>query len=242
MAGVLFLIIQAKRMKDVFGLALLDYQHKTMESPLLLHTEYGSPEPVPIERFFAGENEFPDLDIFTLEQVHGKTLDIGAASERHALCLQKRGYDISAMDISESCGVVMKEAGVEKIIIEDVFDFNGQIFDTIFMLMNGIGIAGTIEGLKKLLRHLKQMMKPTGQLFLDSSDISYLYENNPLPKNTYFGELSYRYQYKDTLGDPFNWLFIDLEKLIEIANLVGWDCQIIYEDETGAYLARLQMM
>ncbi len=213
-------------MEDLFGKALLDYQQKTMESPLLLHTEYGQPEPVPLEQFFVEEGEFPDLDIFALEQVYGKILDIGAATGRHALYLQNRGHDITAMDISESCGVVMKEAGVEKIVVEDVFNFDGQIFDTIFMLMNGIGIAGTIEGLKKLLGHLHQMLKPTGQLLLDSSDISYLYEESPWPENTYFGELTYRYQYNDTLGDPFNWLFIDREKLVEIANSVAWNCQI----------------
>ncbi|MCK5702220.1 MAG: class I SAM-dependent methyltransferase [Cyclobacteriaceae bacterium] len=227
-------------MKDLFGQALLDFHQKTMGVPLLLHTEYGPPETIPLERFFAGEDEFPDLDIFALEQVHGKILDIGAATGRHAFYLQSQGHDITAMDISGSCGIVMKEIGVEKIIIKDIFNFEGQIFDTIFMLMNGIGIAGTIEGLKKLLRHIKCVLKPTGQLLFDSSDISYLYEDRPLPENAYFGELSYRYQYKNKFGDPFNWLFIDREKLVDIANSVGWSCQIIYEDETGAYLARLQ--
>lgn len=166
MNGLSFLIIQAELMKDLFGQALLDFQQKTMGSPLLLHTEYGPPETLPLERFFVGEDEFPDLDIFTLEQVYGKILDIGAATGRHALYLQNQGHDVTAMDISESCGIVIKEMGVEKIIIKDIFNFEGQIFDTIFMLMNGIGIAGTIEGLKKLLRHLKPMLKPTSQLLL----------------------------------------------------------------------------
>lgn len=76
---------------------------------------------------------------------------------------------------------------------------------------------------------------------MDSSDISYLYEDNPLPVNKYFGELLYQYEYKGVLGDSFNWLYIDQQKLTEIANSTGWICQIIFADETDAYLARLQM-
>lgn len=226
-------------MKDLFGQALLDYHNQTFESPLLLHTEYGSPEKIPLERFFL--DEYSDLENFALEQVNGKILDVGAASGRHVLHLQNQGFDVTAMDVSVSCATIMKEIGIEKIITEDIYKYENQTYDTIIMLMNGIGISGSFEGLKKLLIHLKNVLKQTGQLFLDSSDISYLYEGNTLPMNKYFGELSYQYEYKGVLGDSFSWLYIDHETLIDVADSTGWICQIIFEDETDAYLARLQM-
>ena len=228
-------------MKDIFGKALLDFQHKTFDPPLLLHNEYGSPESISMERFFNDQDEFSALENFALEQASGRIVDIGAATGRHALYLQNLRHDITAMDISVSCGVLMKEIGLRKIIVEDIFNFNGQEFDTILMLMNGIGLAGNIEGLERLLTHFKNILNPAGQLLVDSSDISYLYKDIPLPTNKYFGELAFQYEYKNMISDPINWLYIDQEKLMSISNSTGWSCQVIFEDETDAYLARLQI-
>jgi len=226
--------------KDIFGQALLDFQHKIFEPPLLLHNEYGFPESIPVERFFRDQDEFSDLDNFALAQVRGCVLEIGACTGRHALHLQNQGYDITTMDISAGCGAIMKEIGLKKILIEDIYNYKNQQFDTIFMLMNGIGIARNLAGLEKLLLHLENILSPTGQFLVDSSNISYLYDDIPLPTNKYFGELSFQYEYKNMISDPVSWLYVDQEKLVAIANSMGWSCQIIFEDDTDAFLARLQ--
>lgn len=227
-------------MKDLFGQALLDFYHNRFTPPLLLHNEYGEPEEIPIERYFLQEDEYLELEIYALQQFDGKILDIGSAMGRHVLHLQELGFDITAMDISSACGQLMKETGIEKIIIDDIYNYQGQKYDTISMLMNGIGIAGKLSGLKQLLNHLSTILNQSGQLLVDSSDISYLYENTEFPKHKYFGELSFHYEYKDQMDESFDWLYIDQEKLNEIANECGYSCQIIFEDETDAYLARLQ--
>ena len=227
-------------MKDIFGQALSDYYYNSFTPPLLLHNEYGKPEEIPIERYFLKEGEYSSLEIYALEQFSGKILDIGSATGRHVLHLQELGYDITALDISASCGKLMHVMGVKKVIVDDIFHFNDHVYDTISMLMNGIGIAGNISGLKELLMRLKTMLQPAGQLLIDSSDISYLYENIELPRDKYYGELSFNYEYKGVKGETFNWLYIDQQKLIEIANKCDWSCQVIFEDETEAYLARLQ--
>ena len=238
--GSLLQIIPASMMKDVFGQALLDFHHHNFQGPLLLHNEYGPPEEIPVERYFIKEDEYSELEIFALQYLQGKILDIGSATGRHVLHLQQLGHDITALDISEACGKLMKETGVEKVIIDDIYNFDRRSYDTISMLMNGIGIVGNIDGLKQLLEHLKTILVPSGQLIIDSSDISYLYEKTKLPKDKYFGELRFHYEYKKTIDEPFDWLYIDQEKLMEVANECGWNCQIIFADETDAFLARLQ--
>lgn len=227
-------------MDDLFGIALLDFYHNRSTEPLILHTVYGPPESVPLERFFEDENEFSDLDFFALELIRGSILDIGAAAGKHALYLQQLDYDITAMDISPSCGKIMKQSGLKKIIITDVFQYTGKKFDTILMLMNGIGLAENLAGIEQLFNHLKSMINPGGQLLLDSTDISYLYEKNQKPIARYFGELTFSYEYKNKLSEPFNWIYIEQKKLLETAKKTGWKCQIIFEDESNAYLARLQ--
>ena len=227
-------------MKDLFGQALYDYYNNSFEPPLLLHNEYGPPEVIPVESYFHEEDEFSDLEIYALHRSRGKVLDIGAATGRHAYYLQNNGFDVTALDISYSCGKLMKHIGIKKVIIDNIFNFSSLKYDTIFMLMNGIGIAGTIHGLKQLLQHLKKIITSDGQVIADSSNISYLYEGSKFPENIYFGELAFRYEYKKCLDDPFNWLYIDQKNLKRIAQATGWNCQIIFEDELDAFLAILQ--
>lgn len=226
-------------MKDLFGKALLDYHQHEFQGPLILHNDYGDPEEIPVESYFYRSEDFSDLEIFALEHINGKTLDVGAASGRHALFLQERAVDIVAMDISPICGSLMRGQGVGKVIIEDVMDYDDERYDTVMMLMNGVGIAGDLVGLKKLLSHLENLVKPGGQILLDSTDISYLYEEKPKPGDKYFGQLSFHYEYEGEVDDPFQWLYIDQQTLIEVANGCNWNCQIIFQDETDAYLARL---
>ena len=125
-------------MKDIFGQALFDYYHNKFTPPLLLHNEYGEPDEIPIERYFIKEGEYSALEVYALEHFAGKILDIGSATGRHVLHLQGLGYDITAMDISHSCGKLMHEMGVDKVIIDDIYNFSDYKYDTISMLMNGI--------------------------------------------------------------------------------------------------------
>jgi SAM-dependent methyltransferase len=233
------MIIQAKGMQDVFGQALHDYYQNSIRDPLLLHNEYGPPEEIPVETYFYEPSEYSELEVFALQQVYGKTLDVGAASGRHAIFLQQKGIDITALDISPFCGRLMKAMGVENIAIEDVFDYQGSCYDTVYMLMNGAGVAGSIEGLKKLLYHCKKLVKQDGQILLDSTDISYLYASSGKPKDKYFGQLTFCYEYQGKMGDEFHWLYVDQQTLTQTAIQCGWRCQVIFEDETSAYLARL---
>ena len=45
--------------------------------------------------------------------VHGKVLDVGAGVGSHALVLQQRGLDVTAMDISASAVTIMKQRGLK---------------------------------------------------------------------------------------------------------------------------------
>jgi SAM-dependent methyltransferase len=226
-------------MKDLFGKALLDFYCNRFESPLLLHNEYGPPEEIPVESYFRGPDEYSDLEIFALGYVKGKILDVGAATGRHASYLQNKGFIVSAMDISGYCGELMHNLGVKDVMIRDIREFEGARYDTVTMLMNGIGLAGDICNLERLLVHLKKIVKPSGQVLLDSTDISYLYEGSALPSDKYYGELSFYYEYRGDTDQPFKWLYIDQDRLMQIADDCGWQCQVIFEDETDAYLARL---
>lgn len=224
---------------DVFGRALTDHYKSGFSDTLMLHNNYGKPETMPIEVFFREESELPELESYALTLCTGHVLDIGAGVGAHALILQSRGFQVTALEISDAACGIMRERGVNNIINTDVLHYSGQQYDTLLMLMNGIGLSGDMAGLHQLIPKLVNLLNPGGQLLFDSSDISYLYATGDFPKNHYFGEISYQYEYQNIKGDQFKWLYIDFDRMKDIANIYDLDCELLYDDEMDQYLARM---
>lgn len=191
-----------------------------------------------MEVYFRTEAEMPDLELLALSHCRGRILDIGAGAGSHALYLQERGVDVAAMDISGLAVQIMQERGVKLAIEQDIFGHAGEKYDTLLLLMNGIGLCGNIQQLRVFLRHARQLLCPGGQLLFDSSDIAYLYDGAP-PAGNYYGEVWYQYAYKGQKTDWFQWLYVDADTLIQIAAEEGWAIEILDEDDMDGYLARL---
>jgi hypothetical protein len=146
------------------------------------------------------------------------------------------GIEVVAMDISPLAVQIMQQRGVSSAVAGDIFTFAEKPFDTILLLMNGIGIARDMTQVKHLLTHLKTLLLPGGQILLDSCDVNYLAGENIF--QSYVGEVTYQFEYKGKKSKPFGWLYLDAPTLRKVALSSGWQCQIIYE-EGEAYLARL---
>ncbi|TDS16180.1 class I SAM-dependent methyltransferase [Sphingobacterium paludis] len=228
--------------RDVYGEALYDFHKLNMlQEPLLLHSSYGDIEEMPIEVFFREQEDFPELEHIALALCDGHVLDVGAGVGSHALFLQNKGFNVEAIEYSPTAAQIMTERGVQQIIQGDFFELRDKCYDTLLFLMNGIGLAGTLEGLRHLLRHAKTLLSDKGQLLFDSSDIAYLYDEYKIQKPDYYlGEIEFQYAYKGTFGKPFRWLYIDQQELIRIAREENWVVQILFEDDSDQYLARME--
>jgi SAM-dependent methyltransferase len=160
--------------KDIFGQALFDfYQHKSKHK-LWINNTYGPKEQMPLDVFFRTKQQMPDLENLALSRCFDKVLDIGAGAGSHALILQELGLDVTALDISELAVTVMLQRGVKKAIAKDFFSYHGEKYDTLLLLMNGIGLCGTLQKLRVFLQHAKTLLKEGGRLIFDSSNIAYI--------------------------------------------------------------------
>ncbi|MGI8635546.1 MAG: class I SAM-dependent methyltransferase, partial [Segetibacter sp.] len=223
----------------VLGQAISDFYNKQSVSKLWIHNKYGKREEMPIATYFRDAEQMPNLELIALQNCHGKVLDIGAGAGSHALELQDKGFDVTALEISEKAAQVIRHRGVEKIIQQDIYSFHTGQFDTLLLLMNGIGLTGSISRLRQFLQHAKKLLYPSGQLIFDSSDVAYLYDNNIPQIDHYYGEIMYRYEYKKQKTDWFSWLYIDQKTLSKIAWEEGWSNEILFVDEFDQYLAKL---
>jgi len=225
---------------DIFGEALQDQFIKGTTETLWLHNSYDAPEEMPVDIFFRGPEEMPEIELKALALCRGTVLDAGAGAGSHALWLQQQKLEVTALDISEKATAIMKQRGVKQVLQQDLFSLKGQQFDTLLLLMNGIGLTGSIAGLQDFLQWSKSLLKKDGQLLFDSSDIAYLYQDIAFPQNKYYGEVAYQYEYKQQKGKWFNWLYVDQAMLLKLAKEAGWQCEIVLEDEYDQYLAQLR--
>ena len=199
---------------------------------------------IPLATLFREYADMPEIERMALDMAKDKTLDVGAGSGCHSLVLQQRGVDVTAVDISPLSVEAMKERGVKKVMLQDFFALEGQQYDTILMLMNGIGIVGTLERMPAFFKQLDKILAPGGQVLCDSSDISYVFEIDDgtieyPDSEVYYGEISFRMQYEDTRGEPFPWLYIDSDTLREVSEENGYKAEVMAEGDHYDYLARI---
>lgn len=228
------------RYLDLPGKAIWDFHQGKCVEPLFVHDEFGPRTEMPIEIYFREEEDMPELERIAFEHCQGKILDIGAGAGAHALVLQQRGEVVSALEISPFSCATMRERGVHHVIEQDIFQYHLETkYDTLLLLMNGIGLCGSIERLRKFLQRAQFLISSNGQLLFDSCDIAYMYEENEKPSR-YYGEARCKYSYGNVSTDWFQWLYIDRNTLSKIAKEEGWRCEILAEDENEQYLVSLR--
>ena len=229
--------------KDPMGRAIADYHQGKETGKIRVFSPMFDEDEIPVETLFRKYEEMPEIERKALDMTRGKALDVGAGSGCHTLVLQQKGVEVTAIDISPLSVETMKQRGVKDAKEQDFFTLKGK-YDTILMLMNGIGIVGTMERLPDFFRHLDNLLAPGGQLLCDSSDISYVFEDEEgfieyPEESAYYGELSFRMQYKETVGEAFDWLYIDADTLRQKAEENGYNVEVVAEGEHYDYLARI---
>lgn len=221
-----------------FAEALQDYHRGNFKDPLWLNTSYGPRERMPVEVFFRTESDLSDLENYALSLCRGSILDIGAGAGASSLIFQKYEWPCWSLERSALACRVMQERGVRNVLHGEVCNFTGMRFDTLWLMMNGVGIFGHVGALSPGLAHLKQLLLPGGRIILDSSDIRYLYHDE-LPEARYYGEIEYQYEYKGEKEEWFSWLYVDQRLLMVKAREAGLKCQIVFENDQDEYLALL---
>lgn len=226
---------------DLFGRAMHDYWTGLGLQKLRVRTQAVKWEDLPVHHFFRTWDEFPELEQEAIIKSKGDVLDMGAGAGAHALELQSRGHKVVAVDNSEGAVEVMKSRGVINAQVHNWEDYPESQFYTVLLLMNGIGLAGTLEGLKAFTDKWQQWLKPGGQVLFESTDIAYIYDfpttGDPRELVPYYGEQTYVMTYGNT-EVSFPWLFADKITLKEELQKLGWSMEVLMEDGNGSFLVR----
>ena len=231
---------------DPMGRAIYEYHKYGKADDVIVHSSMFDDDVIPVETLYRTFDQMPALEQKALELATGDILDVGAGSGCHSLALKEMGKNSVAVEISSLSVEVMKERGVDARLVNFYDSSFNETYDTILMLMNGTGIIGNLDNIQTFFSRIKQLLKPGGSLLIDSSDLSYLYEEEDGSlmidlADDYYGLVDFQMQYKDSMGEPFDWLYLDFNTLSYYAEESGFTAELIEEGEYYDYLARLTL-
>ncbi|WP_010229605.1 class I SAM-dependent methyltransferase [Gillisia marina] len=237
----------SKAVVDVFGKAISAYYYEKEETPILVHSPDFDDDEILVPYLFRDFKEMPELEQAALEKATGKVLDVGCGAGSHALFLQnEKKLEVTAIDISKGALEICKLRGIKDVRKIDYFDLKNEQFDTILLLMNGTGIIEKLKNLDKFFQHSKTLLSKNGQILIDSSDLSYLFDPDEDggiwidPDAPYYGELEFSISYKGEQSAEFPWLYLDFNSLALAAQKNNFSCELVKKGEHYDYLAILK--
>lgn len=235
-----------KNSPDIFGKAIRNYFENADEEDIIVHSPDFDDDVIPVSYLFRSYEEMPPLEKKALQLCEGSVLDVGCGAGSHALYLQEeRKLRVTAIDTSEGAVEICRKRGISDARQVAFEEISGEKYNTILMLMNGTGIVGKMRNLDQFFQKLKALLEPNGQVFIDSSDLIFLFDADEDggiwvdAANGYYGELAYRLSYKGETSNSFNWLYLDYDSLYLAASKNGFSCKLVQEGEHYDYLARL---
>lgn len=220
------------------GAALRAYMEGDREACLVVEDDFQR-ELLPVSIFFRTPEAFFPYEVHALELCRGRVLDAGAGTGCTSLVLQERGYEVVAIDVVPEAVEIMRARGVRDARQADLFSLRDEQFDTVLLLMNGLGLAGTVAGLPLLLQHLHRLVAAGGQVLADSTDV----RTTPPPRGPagrYTGELQFRLEFAGRRGASFPQLYADPALVGRHARDTGWRSDVVFRGEHGSWLARLE--
>lgn len=233
---------------DPMGMAIADYLEGKADKIISVDTNLTEDEELPVEYLFRKYEELPIQEKMAIDLAKGKCLDVGAGSGTHSIILKEKNVDVVPLDISKISVESMIKRGLDNAICNDFFLLDEtQKYDTLYFLMNGIGLVQKLDGLPQFFEKCKKLLTPDGQILLDSSDIIYMFIDEEdggaeIDLNAaYYGEMTYYLSYKDAVGEPFDWLYLGYELLEDEALNHGFTCEKICDGDHYDYLAKLTL-
>ncbi|MBI3142867.1 MAG: methyltransferase domain-containing protein [Bacteroidetes bacterium] len=232
-------------MNDPLGMALKAYWDTGNEQIMKVFSKDVSADAYKASYFFRSFEEMPPQEQKAMGLCKGRVLDVGAGAGSHSVYLTSKGLDVTAIDSSPGCAEVISARGIEKVQIQSIWDHQGQ-YDTVLLMMNGIGMCGRLKKLPEFLRKLTSLLAPGARIVTDSSDVFHLYgdvdaeEILELDKE-YLGEVDFMFEYNGVKGAWFPWVYIDQRTLGEHATKAGLTYKVHYAKKNAGFLATLSL-
>ncbi|MBI4152514.1 class I SAM-dependent methyltransferase [Candidatus Woesearchaeota archaeon] len=202
------------------------------------------------QAYFADFKDWPKIQKQAIKFAKGKVLDIGAGAGRISLYLQKKGFDVTAIDNSPLAIKVCKKRGVKnaKVLpIEKIGTFKPNTFDTVVMFGNNFGLFGGYKKAKTLLKKLHKITSSSALILAESSDVyktddpvHLSYHKFNKKRGRMSGQLCIRVRFRNYIGDWFDYLLVSKKEMKEILKNTGWMVKKFIASDNNGYYAIIE--
>ncbi|MEF8812615.1 MAG: class I SAM-dependent methyltransferase [Halovenus sp.] len=214
---------------DPYGRAIHDHHVGERDDPLY-DVDGSERRNHPIERFyFEPFRAESDAGAWVSAWLDGPLLDLGAGAGRHTLYFQER-FEAVAIDASEYLVAVMRDRGVEDARHASMFNlhehFGRDRFRSVLSIGTQLNLAGSMQGLRRLLGDLAYVTTPDATAVVDSYDPSvtattgvFGFRPDPEPGLSY---RVYHYEYGEDVGPELLFRLFSPDRLHEAVAGTGW--------------------
>jgi SAM-dependent methyltransferase len=212
---------------------------------LLLAALEGRPAQEIMERddglIFAGEpseyflpyGKWPTYEKKAMRFVRGRVLDVGCGAGRAALELQGRGLDVVAIDEAPLAVEVAHRRGVRDARALALLDVDESLgaFDTILILRNNFGLAGTEDAARRLLRRLHRLTTEQGRIVTDSVHPDRIDEADMQDS----AQHRFRVRFRNFASPWFRYEMFTPEDFDRLVDGTGWRVARVLDEGTPRY-------
>jgi SAM-dependent methyltransferase len=181
--------------------------------------------------YFTRYRDFLAIERKALRFAVGRILDVGCGAGRHSLYLQRKGFEVTALDSSHRLAVISHLRGVREVCAASAcsaLPFREGQFDTTLLFGNNLGLCGGVRETSCLLQELGRVTRPSGRVLATTRapgtrakrDLDYW--NAQLAQGREFGVARFRLDYRGLHPKWVSLLLIAPSDLIRLASENGW--------------------
>jgi SAM-dependent methyltransferase len=201
--------------------------------------------------YFTRYRDFLTIEKQALRFARGHILDVGCGAGRHSLYLQRKGLEVTSLDVSPRVAAIARAQGVRRACVASGcanLPFHRGQFDTILLFGNNFGICGGLGETANLLQEIARVASPRGRILTTTRapavstkrDLDYLKEQ--LARGREFDVARFRLDFRGKHPKWVSLLLLSPPELIRLAWDNGWVVARIFGEasEEEGYAAVLE--
>jgi len=209
-----------KKSMDLFGDALIAYEKGDRTPFYFLVGKYKDQHD--LSRYFRKSRQLSKIENKLVSLCKGNILDVGCGTANYFSKLMKKGK-VFGIDISPKIISIAQNNGYD-CVAGDIFKFKTKIkYSTITLFENNIGIAGSVNRTKVLLKKLFLLLEDKGQILIVLRNA----------KGKEFVQVTLQPTWKDIKGEKFKWIIYDKDYLKKLCSQMNLNLEVLMSEDNN---------